>query len=82
MTIIRALLAVAAVRQCPLVQLNMTNSFLHDHLSKEVYMTPRPGLPHHMQHVCRPRRVIYSLKQVLKALFERFCSVVLAIKFT
>ena len=62
MTTVRLLLAIAAARQCPLYQLDVTNAFLHGDLSEEVYMTPPPGLPHSSQQVCRLRRAKYGLK--------------------
>ena len=75
-------LAVAAARQWPLYQLDVTNAFLLGDLSEEVYMSPPPGLSPPPQHVCRLRRAIYGLKQAPRAWFERFRSVVLAAGFT
>ena len=63
MTIVRLLLAIAAARQWPLYQLDVTNAFLHGDLSEEVYMTLPFGLPHSPQRVCRLRRAIYGLKR-------------------
>ena len=81
MTTVCLLLAVAAARQWPLYQLDVTNAFLHGDLSEEVYMSP-PGLSTPSQHVCHLRRAIYGLKQAPRAWFERFRSVVLAAGFT
>ena len=71
MTTVRLLLEVAAFRQWPLYQLDVTNAFLHGDLSEEVYMSPPPGLSSPPQHVCRLRRAIYGLKQAPRAWFER-----------
>ena len=62
MTIVCLLLVIAAARQWPLYQMDVTNAFLHGDLSEEVYITPPPGLPHSPQQGCLLRRAIYGLK--------------------
>ncbi|XP_038678419.1 uncharacterized mitochondrial protein AtMg00810-like [Tripterygium wilfordii] len=82
MTTVRTLLAVAAVSQWPLLQMDVKNVFLNGDLSDIIYMQPPPGLRTPPQHVCRLCRAIYGLKQAPWAWFEHFCQVVTQAGFT
>ena len=77
MTTVRTLISVAAVHQWSLYQLDVKNAFLNGYLSEEVYMRPPPGLSPPPGLVCRLRRVLYGLKQSLRARYARLSAVVL-----
>ncbi|KAA0051706.1 putative mitochondrial protein [Cucumis melo var. makuwa] len=46
MTSVRSLLAIAATKQWPLLQMDVKNVFLSGTISEEVYMKPPPGFRH------------------------------------
>ncbi|GKB57549.1 ribonuclease H-like domain-containing protein [Tanacetum coccineum] len=60
----------------PIHQLDMKNAFLHGQLSETVYMHQPPGFvdSSHPDYVCHLQRSLYGLKQVPRALFQRFAS--------
>ena len=63
MTSVRSLLAIAAAKQWPLLQMDVKNAFLNETLSEEVYMKPSPGTTPPHQKMCLLRRALYGLKQ-------------------
>ena len=65
-----------AIRQWPLYQMDVKNVFLNGDLQEEVYMQPPPSYTHSGRQVCRFLRAFYGLKQVPRAWFEKFSSVV------
>ncbi|GJS75521.1 ribonuclease H-like domain-containing protein [Tanacetum coccineum] len=73
---IRTVLSLAISRHWPVHQLDVKNAFLHESLSKTVYMHQPPGFRdlHHPDHVCLLQRSLYGLKQALRAWFQRFAA--------
>ncbi|WVZ90815.1 hypothetical protein U9M48_037077, partial [Paspalum notatum var. saurae] len=82
MTTVRALLAVASVREWSISQLDVKNAFLNGELREEVYLQPLPGYSVPEGMVCHLRRSLYGLKQAPRAWFQRFASVVTAAGFS
>ncbi|KAL1548051.1 Beta-galactosidase 8 [Salvia divinorum] len=74
---VRALLSVAACKEWPLHQLDVTNAFLHGELEKdkEVYMEVLPRCLEDFGEgqVCRLKKTLYGLKQSPRIWFGRFC---------
>jgi hypothetical protein len=62
-TSVRSLLAIAAVHQWPLFQMDVKNVFLNGDLTEEVYMQAPPGYSDCPDKVCLLRRALYGLKQ-------------------
>jgi hypothetical protein len=75
-TSVRSLLAIAAVHQWPLFQMDVKNAFLNGDLTEEVYMQAPPGYSDCPNKVCLLRRALYGLKQAPRAWFAKFSSIV------
>uniref|UniRef100_A0A2N9I658 Reverse transcriptase Ty1/copia-type domain-containing protein n=1 Tax=Fagus sylvatica TaxID=28930 RepID=A0A2N9I658_FAGSY len=75
-TSVRSLLAITAVHQWPLFQMDVKNAFLNGDLTKEVYMQAPPGYSDYPDKVCLLRRALYGLKQAPRAWFAKFSSIV------
>uniref|UniRef100_A0A2N9EIU4 Reverse transcriptase Ty1/copia-type domain-containing protein n=1 Tax=Fagus sylvatica TaxID=28930 RepID=A0A2N9EIU4_FAGSY len=70
------LLAIAAVHQWPLFQMDVKNAFLNGDLTEEVYMKAPSGYSDCPDKVCLLRRALYGLKQAPRAWFAKFSSIV------
>lgn len=64
MDIVRVLLSIAANKDWPLHQLDVTNAFLHGELTKEIYMEVPPGFSEEFGkgEECKLKKTLYGLK--------------------
>jgi hypothetical protein len=79
---VRSLLAIAAVHQWPLFQMDVKNVFLNGDLTEEVYMQTPPGYSNCPDKACFLRRALYVLKQAPRAWFAKFSSIVHQFSFS
>jgi hypothetical protein len=69
MTIVRAIIAMAAAKGWSLHQMDVKNAFLHGDLQKEMYMKQPPGYVDqtHPNLVCKLKKALYGFKQAPRA---------------
>jgi len=69
MTIVKAIIAMAASKGWSLHQMDVKNVFLHGDLQEEVYMEQPPGYVDQTRPnlVCRLKKALYGLKQTPRA---------------
>lgn len=81
---IRLLLALAVSFDWPIRQLDISNAFLHGHLTEEVYMEQPQGFVHplHPDFVCKLNKALYGLKQAPRAWYTRLSQFLLDLGFT
>jgi hypothetical protein len=73
MTIIRAIIALAAAKGWSLHQMDVKNGFLHGDLQEEMYMEQPPCYVDqtHTNLVYRLKKALYGLKQAPKARLDK-----------
>jgi hypothetical protein len=82
MTVVRTILSIAASNEWSLHQMDVKNVFLHGDLTEDIYMTPPQGLFSSSKGVSKFKCSLYSLKQALRAWYEKFCSTLLGFSLT
>ncbi|KAL6289760.1 hypothetical protein ACE6H2_007270 [Prunus campanulata] len=80
---IRILLSIAVQNDWHISQLDVTNAFLHGHLTEEVFMTQPPGFEDLQKpnYVCKLHRSLYGLKQAPRAWYEELHDALLSLGF-
>ena len=79
MAFVRLFIAMAALQQWPLYQLDVKNAFLNEDLQEEIYMQQPPDFVAQWDSsglVCYLRKSLYGLKQPPRAWFGKFSNVV------
>ena len=81
---IRALIAIAAIYDLVVHQMDVKIAFLNGDLKKEIYMTQPEGCeaPGQENKVCRLKKSLYGLKQAPKQWYEKFDSSLVQNGFT
>ncbi|GJU22268.1 putative reverse transcriptase domain-containing protein [Tanacetum coccineum] len=80
MTTVRTLIAVASSRKWKIFQLDVKNAFLNGDLNEEVFMKPPPGVSYKPGEVCKLRKALYGPKQLPRAWYEKFETVVTSLR--
>jgi hypothetical protein len=80
---IRVILALVVYFNWMIMQLDISNAFLHGSLLKEVYIEQPKGFvdKNHPNSICRLEKAIYGLKQAPRAWFKRLSTYLLDIGF-
>jgi hypothetical protein len=83
-TLIRALLAIAAVMKWKVYQMDVKTCFLNDVVEEEVYVEQPQGFKTHDRKIrlCRLKKALYGLKQAPKAWYGRIDSFLMSLGFT
>ncbi len=73
-TSVRTLLALAAVEDLEIEQMNVKTAFLHGQLEEEVYVEQPTGYVQGSGLVCRLNKALYGLKQSPRAWYKTLAS--------
>lgn len=78
------LLALVAMFDMDLEQLDVKTAFLHGDLEEEIYMKQPEGfvVPRKENHVCRLNKSLYGLKQALRYWYKKFDSFMIGHGYT
>lgn len=81
---VRAVLAIAAVADLEILQLDDKTAFLHGDLDEEIYMEQPEGFvdPHRPEEVCRLQKSLYGLKQASRSWNTKFDGFITKFGFT
>lgn len=79
---LRALLAIAAIRDYEIEQLDVKGAYLNGELQEEVYMQQPPGYEDGTGRVCRLKKTSYGLKQSGRVWNRKFHEVLARLGFT
>ncbi|CAM8990660.1 unnamed protein product [Rhodiola kirilowii] len=80
---IRIMLALIAINDLELEQLDVKAAFLHGELDEQIYMKQPPGFvdKKYPEHACYLKKSLYGLKQSPRLWYKRFYSYVLKLGF-
>eukprot|EP00253_Pinus_taeda_P006960 PITA_06960 len=74
-------LGITAAQRWEVHQMDVKNDFLHEDLSKEIYMEQPHGFIHDLSLVCRLKKSLYGLKKAPRAWYAKMDSFLLSQNF-
>jgi histone deacetylase 1/2 len=82
-TTLHTILAITVNQRWDLRQFDFESAFLHGELHEIVHMNQPPGFvsKNFPNHICKMKKAIYSLRQVLRTWYEKFSSVLHTYRF-